>query len=62
MTFTNTATPGAPVEVLWYYGNDTFGFKEALVTFDKENGKVARLRLDTGGGYNILSRESESGK
>jgi len=60
ITFMNTATPEAAVEVLKYYGNDTFGFKEALVTFDRENGKVSRLRLDTGGGYNILSREPES--
>jgi CubicO group peptidase (beta-lactamase class C family) len=57
----NTA-PGASTEILQYYGSDTFGFKDTLVTFEKENGKVSKLRLDTGGGYNILSRQSESDK
>jgi CubicO group peptidase (beta-lactamase class C family) len=49
-------------QTLKYYGNDTFGFKDTLVTFEKENGKVSRLRLDSGGGYNILSRQSDSQK
>jgi CubicO group peptidase (beta-lactamase class C family) len=62
LMLTNAATGGAPAERLTYYGNDTFGFKETLVTFDKENGKVSRLRLDTGGGYNILSRQAEREK
>jgi CubicO group peptidase (beta-lactamase class C family) len=62
LTFTNTAGSGTPAEILKYYGNDTFGFKETLVTFEKENEKVSRLRLDTGGGYNILSRQAESQK
>jgi CubicO group peptidase (beta-lactamase class C family) len=61
LTFANTAATGAPAEILKYYGNGTFGFRETLVTFDKENDKVSKLRLDTGGGYNILSR-SESQK
>jgi hypothetical protein len=43
-------------------GNDTFGFKDTLVNFENENGKVSRLRLDSGGGYNILSRQPDSQK
>ena len=62
ITFTNTAATANPAETLKYYGNDTFGFKDTLVTFEKENGKVSRLRLDSGGGYNILSRQSDSQK
>jgi len=61
LTFTNSAAPGAPTEILKYYGDGTFGFRETLVTFEKENDKVSKLRLDTGAGYNILSR-SESQK
>ncbi len=61
ITFTNTVTAGSPAEILNYYGDGTFGFRETLVTFEKENDKVSKLRLDTGGGYNILSR-SESQK
>ena len=57
LTFTNTATAGSPAETLKYYGNNTFAFKEALVTFEKQGDKVSKLRLDTGGGYNILSRQ-----
>ena len=62
LTFTNMAATASPAETLKYYGNDTFGFKDTLVTFEKENGKVSRLRLDSGGGYNILSRQSDSQK
>ena len=61
ISLTDTA-PGASTEILQYDGNDTFGFKDTLVTFEKENGTVSKLRLDTGGGYNILSRQSGSQK
>jgi hypothetical protein len=62
ITFTNTAATGTPAEILHYYGDDAFGFKETRVTFEKANDKVSKLRLDTGGGYNILSRESDGQK
>jgi hypothetical protein len=39
-----------------------FGFKDTLVTFENAGGKASRLRLDTGGGYNFLSRQSDSRK
>jgi hypothetical protein len=59
---TNTAGTGSPTETLTYYGNDTFGFKDTLVTFENAGGKASRLRLDTGGGYKFLSRQSDSRK
>jgi len=59
LRFVNSAGNGSG-DVLAYYGNDTFGFKDTLITFDKQNGRVTRLRLDTGAGYNFLSRESGS--
>jgi len=62
LTFANTAAAASPVETLTYYGNDTFGFKDTLVTFERANGKVSRLRLDTVGAYNFLSRQADSQK
>jgi len=62
LTLANTAGAASPVETLTYYGNDTFGFKDTLVTFEKANGKVSRLRLDTVGAYNFLSRQADSQK
>jgi len=54
----NNPAPTAPGDPLKYYGNDTFGFRDTLVSFEKENGKITKLRLDTGGGYNILTRQN----
>src|SRR5262249_52783684 len=60
LRLTNTAAPAGSGDLLKYYGNDTFGVGDNLVTFEKENGKVTKLRFDTGGGYNILSRQAGS--
>jgi CubicO group peptidase (beta-lactamase class C family) len=57
MTFINTEIPRASAETLKYFGNDTFGFKDTVVMFERENGKIPRLHLDTGYGHNILSRQ-----
>ena len=61
LTFANLAAPADPPEPLRYYGNDTFGFRDTLVIFEKADGKVARLRLDTGSNHNILARQAENG-
>jgi CubicO group peptidase (beta-lactamase class C family) len=62
LTYQNAAVTGRAPETLTYYGNDMFGFKDTRVIFEKQNDRALRLRLDTGGGYNILSRESDSQK
>jgi len=62
ITFTNTEIPRAPVETLKYFGNDTFGFKDTVVLFQRENGKISRLHLDTGYGHNILLRQPTNEK
>ena len=56
LTLTNTAAAGSPPEALTYRGGDTFGFKDTLVVFEKQDGKVVRLRVDSGAGYNPLAR------
>lgn len=61
-TLTFTAAPGGTPEVLTYLGGMTFGFKDTLVMFEKQEGKVARLRLDTGAGHNILARQAGPGR
>jgi CubicO group peptidase (beta-lactamase class C family) len=43
-------------ERLDYLGNDTFGFRDALVVFRRDGGAVASLRLDTVGGNVRLVR------
>jgi CubicO group peptidase (beta-lactamase class C family) len=53
----NSAVANAAGNALNFVGNDTFGFNDTLVTFQKENDKVLKLRLDTGFGYNILTRQ-----
>jgi CubicO group peptidase (beta-lactamase class C family) len=49
-----------PAEALSFYGNDTFGYRDTLVIFEKSGGAVTRLRVDTGSGHNVLSREGSS--
>src|SRR5262249_659237 len=53
----NNPASTAPGNSLKYYGNDTFGFQDAVVTFERINGTITKLRLDTGTGYNILTRQ-----
>src|SRR5262249_7294853 len=56
--FINNETPRASAETLQDFGDDTFGFKDTVVMFKRENGKVTGLHLDTGYGHNILLRQS----
>lgn len=51
------AGPNATTESLSYLGGDTFAFKDALVTFDRDGTRVAHMRLDTIGGYYPLTRQ-----
>jgi len=57
ITFTNTETPRATANTLKYFGNDTFGFKDTVVQFKRENAKISSLHLDTGYGHNILLQQ-----
>lgn len=51
-----TAGPPERIEPLKYLRGDTFGYKDALVTFEREGGRVTTLRLDTIGGLFPLKR------
>jgi N-acyl-D-amino-acid deacylase len=57
---TLTRTGGAKPEALEYRGGQTFAFGDTLVTFESRDGVVARLRLDTGTGHNVLVRQPAS--
>ena len=59
LVFADLAASRAP-EKLSYYGNETFGFKDTLVTFERKDQAVARLRVDTGTGHNILTRTADT--
>lgn len=54
LTFANA--PGAPAVPLVYRGGETFAAGDTLVVFERRDGRVARVRVDTGAGHNILSR------
>jgi CubicO group peptidase (beta-lactamase class C family) len=47
-----------PTQTLTYRSGETFGAGQTLVTFEREAGRVTRLRLDTVGGYYPLTRKS----
>lgn len=55
LTFSNA--PGAPAVPLVYRGGETFAAGDTLLIFERRDGRVARLRVDTGAGHNILSRK-----
>jgi CubicO group peptidase (beta-lactamase class C family) len=55
LVFTDLAG-SRPPQTLSYHGNETFGFRDTLVMFEKSGGAVVRVRVDTGTGHNILSR------
>jgi CubicO group peptidase (beta-lactamase class C family) len=48
---------GAAPEPLVYRGDDTFALGDSLVTFETADGRIARLRLDSGAGHNVLTRQ-----
>ena len=57
LTMKGAGPPSAPPQTLVYQGGDTFGVNQTLAIFDRENGRVTRLRLDTIGGYYPLKRK-----
>jgi CubicO group peptidase (beta-lactamase class C family) len=57
LTLTRVGVPGAKPEPLEYRGGDTFAMGDTLVMFERRDGTVARLRLDSGSGHNVLARQ-----
>lgn len=57
LTLTRMGAPTATAEALEYRGGDTFAAGDTLVMFERRDGKVARLRLDSGSGHNVLARQ-----
>lgn len=55
-TLTMKGAPPGP-QTLTYRSGDTFGVNETLLTFEREGGRVVRLRFDAGGGYYPLKRK-----
>jgi CubicO group peptidase (beta-lactamase class C family) len=56
---TLTMTGAAPAaQVLAYRGGETFGVNETRLTFEREGGRVVRLRFDAGSGYYPLKRKA----
>ena len=60
LTMKGVGPPSAPPQTLAYQGGDTFGVNQTLVVFEREGGRVTRLRLDTIGGHYPLKRKSSS--
>jgi CubicO group peptidase (beta-lactamase class C family) len=57
LTMKGNGPPSAPAQTLTYRGGDTFGFKDTLVIFQREAGKVTRLRLDSVFGHYPLAKK-----
>lgn len=57
LTATRVGAPEAAAEALEYRGGDTFALGDTLVMFERRDGKVTRLRLDSGSGHNVLARQ-----
>src|SRR5207248_199111 len=49
---------GPEARVLAFKSGDTFTAGETLVMFERDAGRVVRLRLDSGGGYYILKKKA----
>src|SRR5262245_22693253 len=58
LTMKGAGPPSAPPQTLTYRGGDTFGVKDTLVIFERESGRVARLRLDSVFGHYQLKKKS----
>jgi CubicO group peptidase (beta-lactamase class C family) len=58
LTMKGNGPPSAPAQPLTYLGADTFGVKDTLLFFERDAGKVTRLRLDSVFGYYPLTRKS----
>jgi CubicO group peptidase (beta-lactamase class C family) len=50
--------PSAPPQALAFRGGETFGVNQTLVMFERDGGRVTRLRLDTVAGHYPLKRKS----
>jgi N-acyl-D-aspartate/D-glutamate deacylase/CubicO group peptidase (beta-lactamase class C family) len=59
---TLTRSGASKPEALEYRGGQTFGFGDTLVTFESRDGAVARLRLDSGAGHNVLVRQKAAAR
>lgn len=57
LTMTRAGGATAKPEPLEYRGGDTFAAGDTLVIFERSNGVVTRLRLDSGSGHNVLTRK-----
>ena len=49
---------GPTPRVLAFRSGETFAANEALVMFERDGGRVVRLRLDTGGGHVVLKKKA----
>jgi hypothetical protein len=58
LTMKGNGPPTAPAQTLTYRGGDTFGVKDTLVIFERDAGKVTRLRLDNVFGHYPLRRKA----
>ena len=52
---------GPEPRVLAFRSGETFAANEALVIFERDAGRVVRLRLDTGGGHVVLKKKAGTG-
>ena len=57
LTMKGAGPPVAPPQTLTYRGGDTFGVKDTLVIFERDGGKVTRLRLDSVFGHYPLKKK-----
>jgi D-alanyl-D-alanine carboxypeptidase len=58
LTMKGAGAPTAPPQTLTYRGGDTFGVNNTLVVFEREGGRVTRLRLDSVFGHYPLKKKS----
>jgi CubicO group peptidase (beta-lactamase class C family) len=58
LTMKGAGAPTAPAQTLTYHGGDTFGAKHTLVIFERDGGRVTRLRLDAVMGHYPLKKKS----
>ena len=57
LTLQRAGPLGATPQALEYRGGETWAMGDALVIFERRDGQVVRLRLDTGSGHNVLTRQ-----
>ena len=58
LTMKGAGPPSAPPQTLTYRGGDTFGVRDTLVIFEREGGRVVRLRLDAVFGHYPLKKKA----